>query len=63
MPKVAKKAFNIGQAGTQYVSMVTKLLNSYCEAQLVKSRCKELDIYDKNWLRRLFSSFMMSSLG
>ena len=37
MAKVAKKAFNMGRSGTQYVAMVTELLSSYCGAHLVES--------------------------
>ena len=29
MAKVAKKAFNMGRSGTQYVAMVTELSSSY----------------------------------
>ena len=61
----------LGRSGTQYVAMVTKLLNSYCGAHLVESYYKESNISDPNWLRYLFSitfdlslvECMMSSLG
>ena len=55
MPKVARKAFNIGEVW--YVAMVTKMLNSYCGAHLVESYCKESNILIQNWLRYLTSSF------
>ena len=48
MPKVARKAFNRGRSGTQYVAMVTELLSSYCGAHLVESYCKESNVFDKN---------------
>ena len=38
----------LGRAGTQYVAMVTKLLNSYCVAPLVEYYCKESNISDTN---------------
>ena len=67
---MAKKAFNMGRSATQYVAMVTELLNSNCGAHLVESYCKESNISDKNWLRYLFIIFeqnlvecMTSSLG
>ena len=58
MAKVAKKAFNIGRSGTQYVAMVTELLGSYQRAHLVESFCKVWNISDTNWLRYLFSSYL-----
>ena len=70
MPKVARKAFNIGRSGTQYVAMVTELLSPYCGEHVVESYCKESNISDRNWLRSFFIIFdqnlaecMMSSLG
>ena len=56
--KVAKKTFNLGRSGTQYVAMVTELLSSYWRAHLVESYCKESNISDTNWLRYLFSSYL-----
>ena len=58
MAKVAKKAFNMGRFGTQYVAMVTELLCSYRRAHLVESYCKVSNISDTNWLRYLFSSYL-----
>ena len=58
MAKVAKKAFNMGRSGTQYVAMVTELLSSYWRAHLVESYCKVSNISDTNWLRYLFSSYL-----
>ena len=48
-----------GRSKTQYVAMVTKLLGSYCGAPLVKRYCKESNISLTNWLRYLFSSYLM----
>ena len=56
--KVAKKAFNMGRSGTQYVAMVTELLSSYWKAHLVEPYCKVSNISDTNWLRYLFSSYL-----
>jgi len=42
-----------------HVAMVTKLLSSYCGANLVESFCKESNISDTNWPRYLFSSYLM----
>ena len=58
MAKVAKKAFNMGRSGTQYVAMVTELSSSYWRAHLVESYCKVSNISDTNWLRYLFSSYL-----
>ena len=58
MAKVAKKAFNMGRSGTQYVAMVTELLSSYWRAHLVESYGKVSNISDANWLRYLFSSHL-----
>ena len=55
---MAKKAFNLGRSGTQYVAMVTKLLSSYWRTHLVESYCKVSNISDTNWLRYLFSSYL-----
>ena len=49
----------LGRSGTQYVAMVTKLLISYCAAPLVEPYCKESNISVTNWLRYLFSSYLM----
>ena len=56
--EVAKKAFNMGRSGTQYIAMVTELLNSYWRTHLVESYCKVSNISDTNWLRYLFSSYL-----
>ena len=58
MAKVAKKAFNMGRPGTQYVAMVTEPLSSHWRAHLVESHCKVSNISDTNWLRYLFSSHL-----
>ena len=50
----------LGWSGTQYVAMVTKLLSSYRGAHLVESYCKEPNVSDKNWLRNLFSSYLIT---
>ena len=49
----------LGRSGTQYVAMVTNLLRSKCGAHLVESYCKESNISDTNWLRYLFSSYLI----
>ena len=49
----------MGRSGTQYVAMVTELLRSNCEAQLLESYCKESNISDENWLRYLFPSYLI----
>ena len=49
----------LGRYGTQYVAMVTKLLSLYCGAHLEESYCKESNISDRNWLRYLFSSYLI----
>ena len=56
--KVAKKAFNMGRSGTQYVAMVTELLSSYWRAHWVESYCKVSNISETNWLRYLISSYL-----
>ena len=55
---MAKKAFNMGRSGTQYIAMVTELLSSYWRTHLVESYCKVSNISDTNWLRYLFSSYL-----
>ena len=49
----------LGTPGTQNVAMVTKLLSLYCGAHSVESYCKESNISDINWLRYLFSSYLI----
>ena len=49
----------LGRSGTQYVAMVTKLVSSYCVSPLVEPYCKESNISGTNWLRYLFSSYLM----
>ena len=56
--KAAKKAFNMGRSGTQYVAMVTEQLSSYRRAHLVESYCKVWNSSDTKWLRYLFSSHL-----
>ena len=56
--KVAKKVFNMGRSGTQYVAMVAELLSSYWRAYLLESYCKVSNISDTNWLRYLFTSYL-----
>ena len=48
-----------GRSGTQYVAMVTKLLSSYCVAPLVERYYKESNTSVPNWLRYLFSSYVI----
>ena len=45
----------LASSGTQYVTMVTKLLSSYCGTHLVESYCKEWNIFETIWLRYLSS--------
>ena len=54
-----EKLFIWRRSGTQYVSMVTELLSSYCRAHLVEPYSKESNISGTNWLRYLFSSYLI----
>ena len=49
----------LGRSGTQYVAMVIKLLSSYWRAPFAESYFKESNISDTNWLRYLFSSYLI----
>ena len=49
----------LGRSGAQYVAMVTKLLSSCYVAPLVERYCKESNISVTNWLRYLFSSYLI----
>ena len=49
----------LGRSGTQNVATGIKLLSSNCGAHLVESYCKESNISDTNWLRYLFSSYLI----
>ena len=49
----------LGRSETQYVVMVTKPLSSNCGAHSVESYCKESNFSDSNWLRHLFSSYLI----
>ena len=51
----------LGRFGTQYVAMEIKLLSSNSGAHLVESYCKESNISDTNWLRYLFSSYLIKT--
>ena len=55
----------LGRSGTQYVAMGIKLLSPNCRAHLVesycKSYCKEWNTSDENWLRYLFSSYLIKA--
>ena len=51
----------LGRSGTQYVAMGIKLLTSNCGAHLVESYCKVSNISDTNWLRSLFSSYLIKT--
>jgi len=57
-----EKPLILGKSWTQYVGMVTALLNSYCGAHLVESYCQESNISDRNWLRYLSSSHLVKIL-
>jgi len=58
MPKVARKAFNIGEVWNP-VCCLSKLLSLYGGAHLVESYCKESHISDTNWLRYLSLSYLI----
>ena len=60
MQRVARNTFNIGEV-CQYVAMGIKLLRPNCRAHLVESYCKEWNISDTNWLRYLFSSYLIKT--
>ena len=49
----------LGKSGTQNVAMVTTLLRSYYGARLVESYSKKSNISDSNWLRYIFSSYLI----
>ena len=51
----------LGRPGTQYVAMGIKLLSSNCGAHIVESYCKDLNMSDRNWLRCLFSSYLIKT--
>ena len=51
----------LGRSGSQYVAMAIKLLSSNSGAYLVESSCKESNISDTNWLRYLFSSYLIKT--
>jgi len=51
----------LGRSETQYVAMGTKLLSSKCGAHLVESYSAESNISDANWLRYLFSSYLIKT--
>ena len=51
--------FILGKPGTQYVATVTKLLNLYSGSPLVEAFCKVSNISVTNWLRYLFSSYLI----
>ena len=50
-------------SGTEYVTMVTKLLSLYCGAHLAESYCKESNIFDTNWPRYLPLSYLIKFFG
>ena len=55
-PKVARKAFNIGEVWNPVCYHGNRLLSSFC-GDLVESYRKESNISDKNWLRFFFPSY------
>ena len=59
----AEKPLILERSGTQYVAMGTKMLISYCEATLVETNLKELNISVTNWLRYLFIIFNQNSVS
>ena len=52
--------FIMGRSGTQYVAMAKKL-SSNGGAHLVESYYKETNISDTNWLRYLFSAYLIKT--
>ena len=56
-----KMSLILGRSGTQYVAMEIQLLSSNSGAHLVESYCKESNISDTNWLRYLFSSYLIKT--
>ena len=54
-----EKPLILERSETQYVAMVTKLLNLYDGAHFEESYCKESNISDTNWLRYLSSSYLI----
>ena len=54
-----EKPLILGRPGTQNVAMVAKLLSSYCGAHSVDFYCKESNNSDTDWLRYLFSSYLI----
>ena len=50
-----EKLLILGRSGTQYVAMVTKLLRSYCGANVVESYCKESSKVNRTTLSLLIS--------
>ena len=51
----------LGRFGIQYVALEIKLLTSNSGAHLVESYCKESNISDTNWIRYLFSSYLIKT--
>ena len=51
----------LGRSGTQYVAIAVKLLRSNSGAHLVASYSKESNISDTNWLRYLFSAYLIKT--
>ena len=49
----------LGRSGNQNVAMGIKFSN--CGAHIVESYCKESNISDTNWLRYLFSSYLIKT--
>ena len=47
------------RSGTHYIAMVTKTVKMCSGAHLLQSYSKESNMSDTNWLRYLFSSFIM----
>ena len=51
----------LGRSGTQYVAIAVKFLRSNSGAHLVASYSKESNISVTNWLRYLFSAYLIKT--
>ena len=56
IPKVARKAFNIGEVWNPICCFVTKLLSSYCGAHLLEYYCKKIKHF---WYKMAKISFFI----
>ena len=51
----------LGRSGTQYIAMGIQLISPNCRAHFVEFYCKEWNISDANWLRYLFSPYLIKT--